>query len=126
LVFSSLCKVINSNAKPIDIIKDSSYLIGKRIKVIEDKLEESKVPKQILNSKFKPTKTCQNALNFISKDDFEKLNNLFFNDEEMIKIYRLISILIGKTDILSENIIENQFNKIFEVCGVDNISKLLL
>jgi len=79
----------------------------------------------LINKQFNPSKTAQNGLNFVTK---EEENNLLKKDqpEEILNVFRLIYILLNEDykDITPQKIIENLNTKIFARMGVENISKI--
>lgn len=130
LIYSSLNKTIFKNFRPIDIVKDSSYLIQKRIKYILDTFSSYGIDEETLKTKFKPSKTAQNALNFIRLSK----NTLEFNFEENVKkkisdIFKLILIILGENENefnldqfeMQENLIEYLLRKY----NTDSFSKII-
>jgi hypothetical protein len=122
LAFSQLCRAINSNIKPIDIIKDSSHLIQKRIKYLEDRIDEVSFPKEILSRRFHPSKTAQNALNFLSTDSTNILFSSINSQEEVSKLFKLIIILLGRLELFDVNLDALIVRKILAGYNVENIS----
>ncbi len=73
---------------------------------------------------FTPSKTAQNGLNFVTKDEE---NNLCKKEqpEEILNVFRLVYILLNEPliNIPPQKLIENLTTVVFEKLGVENLSK---
>lgn len=80
-----------------------------------------------LNRGFIPSKTAQNSLNFLTKEDENNLYKLS-NNEQIQNLFRLIYILLKEDyeSISPENLITNLSKNIFPKYNVENFSKFIL
>ena len=78
----------------------------------------------LINKQFTPSKTAQNGLNFVTKDEEHNLCKKE-QPEEILNVFRLIYILINEpyTQIPPQKLIENLTSGIFEKLGAENLSK---
>ena len=76
--------------------------------------------KNYLSMEFIPSKTAQNCLNFINKEEERKLSKLQDN-EEIVNVFKVIYILLNK-DIV-EFPIDNLINNIIPRMGIKSLSK---
>jgi hypothetical protein len=78
----------------------------------------------LINKTFNPSKTAQNGLNFVTKDEE---NNLSTKEQpqEIINIFKLIYIILGidYTSIPDNLIIQHLTKDIYTQLGVENLSK---
>jgi hypothetical protein len=66
-------------------------------------------------------------LNFITKNEEEKIKNLQSNNDKINTIIKIIYILIKENydEVKNENLIKNLYEKIFPKYRIDSISKLI-
>lgn len=102
--------------------------------MLEDKIEEIETfidpyiddegLKSIINLEFKPSKTAQNALNFMIKGK----ENDFFNSEEyeILNLWKFIYILLKQKheNMSCFQLAKNMFDNILPKLNVDCISKI--
>lgn len=78
----------------------------------------------LIVKQFTPSKTAQNGLNFVTKDEE---NNLCKKEqsEEILNVFRLVYILLNEpySQITPQKMIENLLTVVFEKISVENLSK---
>ena len=72
-----------------------------------------------LDKEFVPSKTSQNCLNYINKEEERKLCRLK-NDEEVVNVFKVIYILLNKN--IDELPIESLINNIIPKMGIKSLS----
>jgi hypothetical protein len=81
----------------------------------------------MVNKSFIPSKTAQNGLNFISKDEE---NNLATNSqpEDIVYLFKLIYLYLGESfeDQTDQTLIGYLVNDLEKKYGVDSLSNLVL
>jgi hypothetical protein len=113
--------------KPL-LIKTRIKEYEKKFKLYTEKLSKYNKNEIILNyieKGFIPSKTAQNGLNFLTKEDENNLYKLS-NIEQVQNLVKLIYILLNESyeNISSETLISNLVNNLFAKYHVDNFSKL--
>ena len=115
---------------PLAVLKDYYFLKQDSIFLLENYLSfyfsnpnyENKIKKN-----FVPSKTAQNGLNFISKEDELVLGNSdLSSSEEIISTFKIIYILVNQNyKNYDENLLaSNLINNIMVKFGVSNLSKI--
>jgi aspartate carbamoyltransferase regulatory subunit len=79
------------------IIADGVITIVERISKLENGMEPVEY--------FKPSKTAQNAINFITNKNLDELKNS--REEEIVNIFRCLNVICGIED--TEDVIANFF-----------------
>jgi hypothetical protein len=94
--------------------------------ILEEALYDSNININSLEDDFLPSKTSINSLNFITKNEEEKIKNLKSNNENINTIIKIIYILINENydEIKNENLINNLYEILFNKYKIDSISKL--
>lgn len=129
-LFTKSHKLIIENYKPKYIIKDYARLVEIRISILEEFLNtyiaEPEV-EYLVSKSFKPSRTAQNGLNFITKEEEENLRNMEYNDE-IANIVRIIYILMKQNydKVNPEMLVENLFSNIFQKFKIENLSIYLI
>ena len=79
-----------------------------------------------INKGFIPSKTAQNSLNFLTREDENNLQK-YAQIEQVQSIIKLIYILLNESfeDISIENLIPNLLTNLFQKYKVDNFSKII-
>lgn len=84
----------------------------------------------LVNCSFKPSKTAQNGLNFITKEDEAHLASMYKDPsaeihEDIITIFKVIYILIKQKQdkTVPHLIIDNLINNIMPKYKIENLSK---
>lgn len=79
----------------------------------------------MITQSFKPSKTAQNCLNFITKNEELQLLNIDISDKNIMGIIRAIYVLVKEEEKLipNENLVSNLIMKILPKHKVDSISK---
>ena len=111
LLFSRINKNVYREYPARIVLRDYSYLLNDNVKCLENHLtfyfnqpeNESKV-----NKVFAPSKTAQNGLNFLSKEDEAKLIKEDFSSlpahQEIISSFKIILILLKQNyEIFEDN-----------------------
>jgi hypothetical protein len=84
--------------------------------------------KQVLKLKRYPSRTAQNALNFLKKEEEEKL--ITFNDKKMLKTFLDCIVLLlpdyHKYDHNQDDSLGYNYTQILQLYNVDSLSKLLI
>ena len=108
-----------------EIINDFINFYDKEIKIINKRL--SKYDINSINKPFIPRKTGINSLNFITKNEEQRLINETQHDY-VIKIFNIILIFLNEYNNIKENtnIFEFIFNDIYQKNNVNNIKDLFI
>ena len=108
-----------------EIINDFINFYDKEIKIINNRL--SKYDINSINKPFIPRKTGINSLNFITKNEEQRLINETQHDY-VIKIFNIILIFLNEYNNIKENtnIFEFIFNDIYQKNNVNNIKDLFI
>ena len=108
-----------------EIINDFINFYDKEIKIINNRL--SKYDINSINKPFIPRKTGINSLNFITKNEEQRLINETQHDY-VIKIFNIILIFLNEYNNIKENtnIFELIFNDIYQKNNVNNIKDLFI
>ena len=108
-----------------EIINDFINYYDKEIKIINNRL--SKYDINSINKPFIPRKTGINSLNFITKNEEQRLINETQHDY-VIKIFNIILIFLNEYNNIKENtnIFEFIFNDIYQKNNVNNIKDLFI
>ena len=108
-----------------DVINDLINYYEKEIKLINDRI--SKYDINSINKPFVPRKTGINSLNFITKNEEQRLINES-QHEYVIKIFKIILIFLNEYNNIQENsnIFEFIFNDIYQKNNVNNIKDLFI
>ena len=108
-----------------EIINDFINYYDKEIKIINNRL--SKYDISSINKPFIPRKTGINSLNFITKNEEQRLINETQHDY-VIKIFNIILIFLNEYNNIKENtnIFELIFNDIYQKNNVNNIKDLFI
>ena len=108
-----------------EIINDFINYYDKEIKIINNRL--SKYDINSINKPFIPRKTGINSLNFITKNEEQRLINETQHDY-VIKIFNIILIFLNEYNNIKENtnIFELIFNDIYQKNNVNNIKDLFI
>jgi hypothetical protein len=78
----------------------------------------------LLTKQFAPSKTAQNGLNFVTKDEEANLCQKQQN-EEILNVFKLIYIFINEdySNIPDDQLISNLTNNIYPKLGIESLSK---
>ena len=108
-----------------EIINDFINFYDKEIKIINNRL--SKYDINSINKPFIPRKTGINSLNFITKNEEQRLINETQHDY-VIKIFNIILIFLNEYNNIKENtnIFEFIFNDIYQKNNVNNIKDIFI
>lgn len=92
---------------------------------VNDQLNKDETLQNYINQGFVPSKTAQNSLNFLTREDESNLYK-FSHIDQIQYFIRLIYILLNEKyeDIIPENLITNLVNNLFKKYNVDNFSKI--
>jgi hypothetical protein len=131
ILFSHLNKTVHEKYSVKDVVRDYSHLIADKINKSEEYFKNFflKNPENeiLLNRGFRPSKTAQNCLNFITKNDESNLPlDVDANSsEEIANIFKIIYILLKQNPnkVKNEMLVENLFNKIMVNLKIQNLSK---
>ncbi len=109
------------------ILSDHLENLDKEIKGIENlysKYFNDLTVEALMNKQFTPSKTAQNGLTFVTKDEE---NNLCKKEqpEEILNVFKIIYTLINEKydEIPPQKLIENMIINILPKIKVDNLSK---
>lgn len=82
-----------------------------------------------MSKKFTPSKTAQNGLNFVTKEEEVNLSKSKQLSSEVFNIFKLIYIIIdekyGDEESQTQNIIQHMTDVVFKKLQVDNLSNFL-
>ena len=127
-----ISKELNFKFDIKDIINDYINYYEKKIILISNDI--NKYDMNIINKPFTPKKTGLNSLNFITKNEEQRLINEE-QHEYVIKIFTIVLILLNEYDNFKTNTKENDnkskvfeflFNDIYQKNNVDNIKDLFI
>ena len=125
-----ISKELYSNFNLKDIIIDYINYYENQILLINDKIKKYEINK--INKVFTPRKTGLNSLNFITKNEEQRIINEP-QHEYVFKIFKIILILLNEYNnfnkIENENdskIFEFLFNDIYKKYNVNNIKDLFI
>lgn len=81
--------------------------------------------RNFINNGFIPSKTAQNSLNFITREDENNLSK-YSNIEQVQSIIKLIYVLLNESykDIPIENLIPHLLINLFQKYKVENLSNI--
>jgi hypothetical protein len=79
---------------------------------------------ELLSKKFRPSKTAQNSLNFISTNDEAILRNMELCDDTY-DIVKMIYLLLGYKPESKEISLKKLYDEIMPSLGVNNLSNML-
>lgn len=121
-------ELLNS-IKPNHILFDKITDIENNISSIENQNEKyfsDPTVDAMVNKPFTPSKTAQNGLTFVTKDEE---NNLCKKEqpEEILNVFRIIYVLVNHKydDIPPQKLIDNMINVILPNLKIENLSKNL-
>ena len=106
-----ISKELNFKFNIKEIITDFLKYYEKQILLINNEINKYEL--NIINKPFTPKKTGLNSLNFITKNEEQKLINEKQHDY-VIKIFKIILILLNEYDNYINKYKENENSKIFE------------
>ena len=108
-----------------DVINDYINYYQKEMNLISNKI--CKYDINIINKPFIPRKTGINSLNFITKNEEQRLINESSHDY-VKKIFKIILIFLNENDNIDENanIFEYLFNDVYKKNNVNNIKDLFI
>ena len=108
-----------------DVINDYINYYQKEINIINSRINKYDI--NAINKPFIPRKTGINSLNFITKNEEQRLINESSHDY-VIKIFRIILIFLKEDTIIKENtnIFEYIFNDVYNKNNVSNIKDLFI
>ena len=106
-----------------DVINDYISYYQKEINLINNKL--SKYDMNIINKPFIPRKTGINSLNFITKNEEQRLINEPSHDYVKL-IFKIILIFLNEYKEEITNIFEYLFNDVYKKYNVNNIKDLFI
>lgn len=126
LIFCRANKLSYQVYNPCNVLEDYTYVLSDKIVKLESVLSQiNKETENLINKPFKPSKTAQNGLNFITKEDEINLANERIDNHEIINIFKIIFILIRQNvDKIEPAILpEILINKVLTRLKIDNLSK---
>lgn len=128
LIFGRCNRLINRSYKSIDILIDYKRLIEQNIITEEKYLLNCPRTEKLVNQNFKPSKTAQNCLNFITKKDELELINTSLQHPDLIDIFKIILILIKEdyAKIGIHKIPNYLFSQKMPQLKIDSLSKFLI
>lgn len=129
LIFSRATRISYQEYAPRDVLEDYTFVLTEKISKLESNLAQiDKETEYLMNKPFKPSKTAQNGLNFITKEDEINLANQRLDNDEIISIFKIIFVLIRQnTDQIDPALLpEILINKVFKKLKIDNLSKITL
>lgn len=127
--FSSINKVIFKEYPKRELIADYQKVLQTKADKIEKSFKQYvKDPEseQLVNQKFKPSKTAQLGLNFITKEnELNMLQQNFGDNKDVHDILKIIYILVRQSyeSLDANGMVSNLFNNILNKYKLDNLSK---
>ena len=125
-----ISKELNFKFKIKDVVIDYINYYEKQILLINNKIKKYEINK--INKVFSPRKTGLNSLNFITKNEEQRLINEP-QHEYVIKIFKIILIFLNEYNIFKDKENENDskmfeylFNEIYKKYNVNNIKDLFI
>lgn len=99
----------------------------RKLNILTDKLSNytsNETVNRYIDKGFTPSKTAQNSLNFLTREDENSLQKLY-NVEQVQNLIKLIYILLNEPyeDFSSDSLITNLTTNIFQKYHVENFSK---
>ena len=132
----TLDKLVFTEYPYIELMNDYSIIIRQKIKHLRKNINSfislhNIRNTSLLSNRFQLTKTAQNCLNFLTKQEEGRLQHKFReenNSEILVDIIRIIYILLDKDpeDFLVEKLMENMIDNILVEYGVDSLSKFFI
>ena len=131
----TLDKLVWQEYPNIELLNDYSDMIRQKIhsnrKAINSfiSLHNIRNP-SILRNRFQLTKTAQNCLNFLTKQEESDLKQKFMERNIsglLVDIFRILYILLDKdpNTVKVEQLMDNMISNIYNKYGADNLSKYL-
>lgn len=126
LIFARSNRIIYQQYNFRNILEDYRHILIEKISKLESTFSQTHKETQfMLNKQFEPSKTAQNGLNFITKEDEISLANERINNDEVINIFKIIFILLKQNaDKIDPAILpELLINRVFKKLKIDSLSK---
>lgn len=137
ILFGNMDRTLQKEYPLAKIYKDYSLMIQNKIRKTENEinsfvLSHAISEKNLLQERFKLSKTAQNCLNFITSKEEENLTQLFYDNGEvpylLVNIVKIIYILIDRDycKLPDSELMKNLVTNIFPEFNVNKLSKLLI
>ncbi len=122
-IFSKINKEVSSFFDYNVILKDYSLLLENNIDRLEEQLMNYTLDtdSELITKIFRPSKTAQNSLNFISTNEEAALKDLVINDD-LWDMVRIIYLLLDSKPSSKDTSIKILYTEIMPSFGVSNIS----
>ncbi len=108
------------------MLKNYSQLLDRKINKLEDEVKLNMNDNKRYNKGFKPSRTAQNSLNFITQEDENNLLNITPTDD-VCDIVKIINILIRNSEVVpKDQMMSNLLTQTLPRLSLNSLSKILL